>query len=47
MIEPDDTIRFKPGDMPELEEVKAPRKRIRRRREVPEPEDWRPFGAEW
>lgn len=47
MIEPDSTIRFKPGDAPELEEAKTPRKNHRKKHEVREPKDWRPFGLEW
>lgn len=45
MIEPDDTIRFKSDDVPELPEIQAPRKY--KKSEVPEPKDWRPFGVEW
>lgn len=47
MIEPDDTIRFQAKDVPDLPEVQRPRKRQRKRRDIPEPKDWRPFGCEW
>jgi hypothetical protein len=47
MIEPDDTIHFKPDDIPELAETQARRNRKRRKRYIPEPEDWRPFDVEW
>ena len=47
MIEPDDTIRFSKDDVPDLPEIKKVRKRQRKKLEIPEPEDWRPFGAEW
>lgn len=39
MIETDETIRFKPGDVPDLQEIHVPRKRKRQKREVPEPKD--------
>lgn len=47
MIEPDTTIRFSPDDAPDLPEVKKPKGRKRKKREIPEPTDWRPFGCEW
>ena len=50
MIEPDDTIRFSPDDAPDMLEVKKPKKpkgRKRKKRDIPEPTDWRPFGCEW
>jgi len=47
MIEPDATIRFSPDDVPDLQEVKKPKKRKHKKREIPEPTDWRPFGFEW
>ena len=47
MIEPDDTIRFSPDDAPDMLEVKKPKKRKRKKREIPEPTDWRPLGYEW
>lgn len=47
MIEPDNTIRFKPDDAPELTEIPVTGKDDRKKIEVPEPKDWRPFGAEW
>ena len=40
------TITFRPADVPELPELK-PRRKARRKRETPEPKDWRPFGEEW
>lgn len=45
MIEPDDIIRFRPCDVPELEEVREPERR--KAEPNPEPKDWRPFGCEW
>lgn len=47
MIEPDDTIHFSPDDAPDLPELKKPEKRKRKKQEIPEPADWRPFGCEW
>ena len=50
MIEPDDTIRFSPDDVPgmlEVKKLKKPKGRKRKKREIPEPTDWRPFGCEW
>ena len=48
MIEPDDTIRFSSDDEPDMPEVKKPEKRRqRKKREIPEPADWRPIGCEW
>ena len=47
MTEPDSTIRFKPDDVPELQEIQTPRKRKPKKREVPGPTDWMPFGVEW
>lgn len=47
MIEPDDTIRFKPADVPELPELQQRRQPKRQRKEIPEPTDFRPHGAEW
>ena len=47
MIESDDTIRFSPDDVPDLVELKRSRGRKRKKRDTPEPKDWRPFGFEW
>ena len=47
MIEPDTTIRFSPDDVPDLLGLCKPKKRKRKKREIPEPTDWRPFGCEW
>ena len=47
MIEPDDTIRFSPDDVPDLPELRKPEKRKRKKRETPPPTDWRPHGEEW
>ena len=59
MIDPDEpkTIRFSPGDVPELpdilqEEIEASREAERRRKEdnlrwLEEHCDWRPIGGEW
>ena len=47
MIEPDDTIRFKRADVPELPELQQHRQPKRQRQEIPEPTDFRPFGVEW
>ena len=47
MIVDDPTIRFSPGDAPDLPELKKPKKRKRRKRETPPPTDWRPHGEEW
>lgn len=47
MIEPDTTIRFSPDDVPDLLELRKPKKRKRKKQEIPEPTDWRPFGFEW
>ena len=43
------TIRFHPSDVPPLPELPpaSPPQPPRRREEVPEPKDWRPFGVEW
>lgn len=40
------TIRFRKTDVPELPELE-PKEKPAPRRETPEPEDWRPIGAEW
>lgn len=47
MIEPETTIRFSPDDVPDLPEARKPRKRQRKKRDIPEPKGWRPIGAEW
>ena len=47
MIEPDTTIRFSHDDAPDLPELRKPKKRKRKKLEIPEPTDWRPFGCEW
>lgn len=46
MIEPDDIIRFKAADIPDLPELEKPRRK-RKKPGVPPPEDWEPFGCEW
>ena len=40
------TIRFRPSDVPELPELEPVRKAVEKA-PTPEPEDWRPLGAEW
>lgn len=40
------TISFRPSDVPDLPELQ-PKKKIRKKRETPEPKDWRPLGVEW
>lgn len=47
MIEPETTIRFSTDDVPDLPEMHKPKRWQRKKREIPEPEDWRPIGAEW
>ena len=39
------SIRFRREDVPEIPEVR-PAERPQRR-DIPEPEEWRPFGFEW
>lgn len=46
MIPDNDTIVFKPADVPDLREL-APRPRKKPRRHTPPPVGWRPFGVEW
>lgn len=42
------TIRFHPSDVPPIPELPpAAPPPPPQREEVPEPEDWRPFGVEW
>jgi hypothetical protein len=40
------TIYFRKTDVPDLPELK-PKCKARKKRETPEPKDWRPFGTEW
>ena len=47
MIEPDDTIRFQPDDVPDTEGCGTQKKPRRRRKPVEPPADFRPFGYEW
>lgn len=47
MIVPNDIVLFRPDDQPDLPELRKQKKRQRKKRDIPEPKDWRPFGYEW
>lgn len=40
------TIYFRKTDVPDLPEL-TPKRKPRKKRDTPEPKDWRPFGVEW
>lgn len=45
MIADEPIIQFSPDDAPDLPELRKPEKP--KREPIPEPEEWRPIGAEW